>query len=91
MAFWATVVVVVVLAYPLSFGPACWISSRCECGPQFVTAIYRPVLLILARGPRGIQGFMHRYARLGAQADWELRYSPDDATFTWGYAITGRD
>jgi hypothetical protein len=29
VAFWATVVVVVVLvAYPLSFGPACWITSR---------------------------------------------------------------
>ena len=29
VAFWATVVVVVVLvAYPLSFGPACWLASR---------------------------------------------------------------
>jgi len=29
VAFWATVVVVVVLlAYPLSFGPACWLTSQ---------------------------------------------------------------
>jgi hypothetical protein len=30
VAFWATVVVVAVLAYPLSFGPACWVSGRVE-------------------------------------------------------------
>src|SRR5262245_32714981 len=28
VAFWATVVVVVVLAYPLSFGPVCWWRSE---------------------------------------------------------------
>jgi hypothetical protein len=29
VAFWATVALVVVLmAYPVSFGPACWIGSR---------------------------------------------------------------
>jgi hypothetical protein len=25
VAFWATVVVVVLVAYPLSYGPACWL------------------------------------------------------------------
>ena len=31
VAFWTTVVVVMALvAYPVSFGPACWISSRLE-------------------------------------------------------------
>jgi hypothetical protein len=28
VAFWATVVVVAALLYPISFGPACWITSR---------------------------------------------------------------
>ena len=28
VAFWASVVLVAVLAYPLSIGPACWIASR---------------------------------------------------------------
>jgi hypothetical protein len=33
VAFWATVVVVVALvAYPLSFGPACWINNRTGLG-----------------------------------------------------------
>src|SRR5262245_38714898 len=31
VAFWATVVVVVMLvAYPLSFGPACWVAPRTQ-------------------------------------------------------------
>ena len=31
VAFWAAVVLVVLLVgYPLSFGPACWITSRAE-------------------------------------------------------------
>jgi hypothetical protein len=45
VAFWATVVVVVLLvAYPLSFGPACWIARR--GGMKFKTAarIYKPVI-----------------------------------------------
>ena len=42
-AFWATVVVVVVLIYPLSFGPACWISSRFNRGAKLVPIIYLPV------------------------------------------------
>ena len=47
VAFWATVVVVVVLvAYPLSFGPACWISSRTGRGAPMVSAAYQPIFQI---------------------------------------------
>ena len=43
VAFWATVVVVVALvAYPLSFGPACWISSRIGHGAEILPVLYRP-------------------------------------------------
>jgi hypothetical protein len=41
-AFWATVALVVVLGYPLSFGPACWITSHTNVGARAVPAIYRP-------------------------------------------------
>jgi hypothetical protein len=45
VAFWATVVVVVVLmAYPLSFGPACWLVSHADLNEQVVNIPYRPVL-----------------------------------------------
>jgi hypothetical protein len=32
--------VVVLVAYPLSFGPACWITSRLGYGDQLVTQFY---------------------------------------------------
>src|SRR5262249_16114163 len=50
VAFWATVVVVVVLvAYPLSFGPACWISSRTGVGYFVLPMVYRPILDAMSR------------------------------------------
>src|SRR5262245_58182549 len=43
-AFWATVVVVGVLLYPLSFGPACWVASRTGCGSRLLPKIYGPIV-----------------------------------------------
>ena len=45
VAFWATVVVVVLVAYPLSFGPACWIVSRLDSdhAGRLLQAVYWPV------------------------------------------------
>ena len=44
LAFWATVVVVVGLVlYPLSFGPACWITSRTDFGWRAVPTLYYPL------------------------------------------------
>jgi hypothetical protein len=52
VAFWATVVVVVALAYPLSFGPACWINCRTGwIGRETLSISYRP-LIRLAEGNR---------------------------------------
>jgi hypothetical protein len=47
VAFWATVVVVVgMVAYPLGFGPACWITSRLRFGNSAVSVVYQPLLRI---------------------------------------------
>ena len=44
VAFWATVVMVVALvAYPLSFGPACWIVSQMPEDPEIFHLAYLPV------------------------------------------------
>jgi hypothetical protein len=44
VAFWATVVVVVVLvAYPLSFGPACWLAARGKIPFAPTATVYRPI------------------------------------------------
>jgi hypothetical protein len=91
MAFWATVVVVMGLLYPVSFGPACWITSRCDHGAQFVTVFYRPFLRLWQLGPRGLGGLVPRYAIVLAKDGWDLKYSPDDDAFRWEYSIIGRD
>jgi hypothetical protein len=45
VAFWITVALVAVLVgYPLSLGPACWITSKIESGESVVTAVYRPLV-----------------------------------------------
>ena len=47
-AFWATVVVVVALvAYPLSFGPACWLIGRYGGDTCYVEDAYSPILWLL--------------------------------------------
>jgi hypothetical protein len=54
-AFWATVVVVVALvAYPLSAGPVIWIESRIDLPEPIGNFIYmycRPVLWVAWNGP----------------------------------------
>jgi hypothetical protein len=72
VAFWATVVVVVVLvAYPLSFGPACWLVTRSddrELMEAFHRA-YRPVLEVLIQLPEVLDGPIQWCTGLGAPGD----------------------
>src|SRR5262245_31438217 len=43
VAFWATTVVVVALAYPLSFGPACWLADRGVLQFKTILRVYPPL------------------------------------------------
>jgi hypothetical protein len=44
-AFWATMALVVVLVgYPLSFGPACWLMRRDFLSTQSAMFMYRPIV-----------------------------------------------
>ncbi len=48
VAFWTTVVVVVVLlAYPLSFGPACWLAGENETAMDAIPNAYYPILWLV--------------------------------------------
>lgn len=51
VAFWATVVVVVaLLAYPLSFGPACWICDKVpESIDEEICRLYWPLAEVAIR------------------------------------------
>ena len=73
-AFWATVAVVVgLLAYPLSFGPACWISSRLNAGAETVSIVYRPLTWGMSHSERAFNA-MSCYSGFGAAKGWAWNY-----------------
>jgi hypothetical protein len=43
LAFWATLIVVIAVAYPLSFGPSCWLASRFDEPHPIFEMCYRPL------------------------------------------------
>src|SRR5258708_35393274 len=89
VAFWTTVVMVVLLVgYPLSFGPACWIATRLddfEWNRQlvFMTRIYYPLWSALRLCPNRVRSVTRRYIDLGLPDDVEMRYSYE--TVCWSF------
>ncbi len=51
VAFWASVVLVAVMAYPLSFGPVCWAGIRYKWSGRTITAAYQPAIRAWVRAP----------------------------------------
>ena len=50
IVFWGTVLASSALVlYPLSFGPACWISSQVGVGANVLPTVYRPLLGVMSR------------------------------------------
>jgi hypothetical protein len=70
VAFWATVVVAVALvAYPLSFGPACWLVERRILPPRATGIVFRPLLVATFWGkPPVIKRALQGYAGLMTQS-----------------------
>ena len=68
VAFWATVVVVALLAYPASYGPAEWLYAR-NCLPRLsapvLRKIYWPMLWVRTQGPQAIGDALEWYSRVG--------------------------
>jgi hypothetical protein len=83
MAFWATVVVVVVLAYPLSFGPACWVANRTDLfKDDDLPVIYRPIGWLCFRSP-SVERVLFGYARVGMTGTKAVNIPVEDGVFTW--------
>jgi len=62
--FWITVALVAVLvAYPLSFGPACALCDRDLLSVQTIQSIYRPVLFAMLSEKVPDGGLIADYAR----------------------------
>ena len=68
-AFWITVALVVVLVgYPLSFGPWCWLTSRSSepMETPVRSSFYSPILWAWYRSPEPISDSIEWFANLGA-------------------------
>jgi hypothetical protein len=84
VAFWAIVgAVVLLLAYPLSFGPACWIASRQQPSGEDVSAAYRPILWFWASYPKSwLSSALADYVSVGARCEmFEVRQNPAEIVF----------
>ena len=53
VTFWATVVLV---GYPLSFGPACWLCEQGVLGQRNAWLLYRPITWTWWNGPPVVHG-----------------------------------
>jgi hypothetical protein len=63
VAFWATVVVVVgLVAYSLSFGPACRLANLHLISTDAIRHGYKPILRIMDGGPRPVQSAIRWFA-----------------------------
>jgi hypothetical protein len=83
--FWITVALVAVLVgYPLSFGPACWISGRLQPSGRFVSVAYRPILRIWIVGPAWVETALGFYVTVGADSKGVKFYrgEPPEIEFT---------
>jgi hypothetical protein len=72
VAFWATVVVVGLLLYVLSIGPACWLDDHYPImiGDEFLSNwIYWPVVWVRERTPQPLRGAIWWYIALWAECN----------------------
>ena len=71
---WAIWVAMLLLSYPASFAPACWIAAGSGSSEycRIVSLIYGPVAQSIIEGPEFYSSPMRWYIRLGLPNDVEL-------------------
>jgi len=78
VAFWATVIAVVLLAYPLSFGPACRLVHEGILPWSILRSVpYRPCFLLAAYGPPPISRFVWEWVGF-CGGEWALGFAKAD-------------
>ena len=95
--FWiAVAIVAIVILYPLSLGPACWISSRLGAGALVVSVVYRPITWFVPTRrvifrPNQLEAAMRHYSEFAAAPDWRwysVSYGPGQPQrWEWGPII----
>lgn len=62
-AFWATLgLVVLLVVYPLSFGPACWLADKDLVSATDVKHVYRPIVVWMLSPNLPLHSLISRYA-----------------------------
>jgi hypothetical protein len=73
-AFWLIVALIgLPVLYVASFGPACWITSRCDLSPARLAAAYRPMMWVMGNGPGPLSDALVWYSFVGSADDWAWR------------------
>ena len=86
VAFWATVVVVVgLILYPVSFGPACWLASRTGIGISALPEIYHPIVSRMGRA--GTIETSRSYAKV--PPTWILHHRPSGIISRYATFLAG--
>jgi len=63
VAFWLTVALVAaIVAYPLSFGPACWLALRGSLPKQPTARLYKPLIAATFNCPKPVRQTLRKYA-----------------------------
>ena len=76
--FWITVgLVAVLVGYPVSFGPACWLCHKEVIGVRSVWVAYYPVVWTARHGSQPLRSLIYKYeaifqGRRAASADWAI-------------------
>lgn len=76
--FWTVAAVFVLpVLYAVSFGPACWISSRTldrvdRIGARTINLVYQPILSLAWDGPSIVRDPILWYMRLASSDRWEI-------------------
>ena len=75
---WSLLIIGALLLYPVSLGPACWISSRVG-GEKVVTIAYRPLTWAAeVIGSNALMTGIQAYSRLGTIEFWVWTLNPDE-------------
>ncbi|MSR60214.1 MAG: hypothetical protein EXS05_21675 [Planctomycetaceae bacterium] len=74
--FWIVVALVVLVGYPLSFGPACWITSRLgsTTGAEIVSRVYDPAIRGFSRCSKFVVNLAWWYSEVGAAEGWNWQF-----------------
>jgi tetratricopeptide (TPR) repeat protein len=77
---WAIVVVTALIAYPLSFGPTCWLAQVMPSCSRLVSSLYFPILRSANRSPQ-VSTVALWYAALGARGNLTPAFDGDELSW----------